>query len=161
MFDRLPRRQAEAYELAQRAALLPGQVEATVFAKAAALLSEAAGPSEAGARVRDFAAYRAALHFNRLVWTLLQSDLARPDNGLPAALTAKLLSLSLYVDKQTVVALARPSTARLAPLIEIDRCLAQGLLGLAERGAAAEQEEDRAAPPVGASAAPTELVLSA
>ena len=159
MIDWRPRRQAEAYRLAQRAALLPGQVEATVFAKAAALLDEAAGPSEA--RVRDFAAYRAALHFNRLVRTLLQSDLARPDNGLPAALTAKLLSLSLYVDKQTVVALARPSAARLAPLIEIDRCLAQGLLGLAERGAAAEQEEGRAAPPVGASAAPTELVLSA
>lgn len=161
MIDRMPRRQAEAYDLAQRSALLPGQLEATVFAKAAALLSEAAGPSEAGARVRDFAAYRAALHFNRLVWTLLQSELARPDNGLPAALKAKLLSLSLYVDKQTVVALARPSAARLAPLIEIDRCLAQGLLGPAERGPAPAGEAGRAVPPPSVPAAPTGLVLLA
>jgi flagellar protein FlaF len=156
MTDQMPPQQTEAYGRVQRAALLPRQVEATAFAKAAALLDEA------GARVRDFAAYRAALRFNRLVWTLVQADLVRPDNGLSEPLKARLLSLSLYVDKQTVAALAAPAAARLAPLIEIDRCLAQGLLGTAERGAAPEGGEGRAATPAATAAvAPARRVLSA
>ena len=121
MTDQLAKRPAEAYGQAQKAAFLPRQVEATAFAKAAAMLAEA------GARVQDFDAYRAALRFNRLIWTLIQADVARPENGLSDQLKAKLLSLSVFVDKQTVAALAKPSAARLEPLVEIDRCIAQGL----------------------------------
>ena len=140
MYVQTAKRPAKAYGRAQKAAFLPRQVEATAFAKAAALLAEAA------ARVQEFDAYRAALRFNRLIWTLIQADLARPDNGLSDQVKAKLLSLSVFVDKQTVAALAAPSAARLEPLIEIDRNIAQGLLDSAGRRATAERSEGRALP---------------
>ena len=140
MTDQTAQRPAKAYGQAQRAAFLPRQVEATAFAKAAALLAEAA------TRVQEFGAYRAALRFNRLIWTLIQADLARPDNGLSDQVKAKLLSLSVFVDKQTVAALAAPSAARLESLIEIDRNIAQGLLDSAGRRATAERGEVRALP---------------
>ncbi len=132
MADQMTKNQAEAYGRAQKTAFRPSQIEAMAFAKAAALLGEA------GARVQDFGAYRAALRFNRLVWTLIQADLARPDSGLSNQVKAKLLSLSVFVDKQTIDALAAPSAGLLEPLIEIDRHIAQGLLEPAARLAAAE-----------------------
>jgi flagellar protein FlaF len=153
MVDQMPKRYAEAYGRAQKAALLPRQVEAMALAKAAALLGEAGKP------ILDFDAYRAALRFNRLVWTLVQADLARPDNGLSDEVKARMLSLSLYVDRQTVAALAAPAAAQLAPLIEINRCIAEGLLGPAERRAAAEGGEGRAT--AHAPDAPATKVLSA
>ena len=123
----MPKHPADAYGRAQRSALGPVEVEAMAFAKAVALLGAARG------RVADFAAYRAALRFNRLLWTLVQADLTRAGNQLPADVKARLLSLSLFVDQQTVTALAAPGAARLDPLIEINRCVAGGLLGHAGR----------------------------
>jgi len=140
MTDRTAERLAEAYGRAQKMAFQPCQVEASAFAKAATLLGEAVG------RLEDFDAYRAALRFNRLVWTLIQADLARPDHGLSDEVKARFLSLSIYVDKQTVAALAAPSAARLEPLIEIDRSIARGLWEHAGHRTATEGGEGAAAP---------------
>ena len=141
MADQIAKRPAEAYRQAQKAAFLPRQVEATAFAKAAALLTEA------GARVQDFDVYRAALRYNRLIWTVIQADMVRPDNHMSEPLKAKLLSLSVFVDKQTVAALAVPSAARLEPLIEIDRNIAQGLWASSGRHKTTDVGEDRTPPP--------------
>lgn len=110
-----------AYQRIQKLTLPPSQAEATAFSKAASLLAKASGNPV------DYSSYQAALHFNQLLWTLLQADLSTPANALPVEVKKDLLSLSLFVDRQTALALARPEAALLDVLIEINRNLARGL----------------------------------
>ena len=82
----------------------------------------------AQAQPGDRSAYRAALSFNQNLWTLVQADLIEPTCTLPDDLKSDLLSLSLFVDRQTMAAVASPAAAgHLQPLIEIDRDVAAGL----------------------------------
>ena len=75
----------------------------------------------------DYAAYATALTFNQTLWTLFQADLSGDGNALPDNLRDDLLSLSLFVDRQTILALGDPSPKHLDALIEINRNLARGL----------------------------------
>lgn len=90
------------------------------FTKAVALLNQAVAAD-------DPAAYSSALAFNQLLWTIVQADVAGPGNALPGSLRKTLLSLSVFVDRQTVAAIADPSVERLAPLIRINENIAKGL----------------------------------
>ena len=54
-------------------------------------------------------------------------------NGLSGELKSDLLSLSLFVDKQTVKALADPRPEHLDVLIEINRNIALGLRAQAKQ----------------------------
>jgi len=111
----------DVYQRAQKLAASPRAAEAAAFSKAVLLLTRA------GKRPDDYDAYAKALEFNRTLWTVLQADVADAANPLPDDVKSDLLSLSLFVDKQTVKALAQPASENLAPLIEIDRNLARGL----------------------------------
>jgi flagellar protein FlaF len=42
-----------------------------------------------------------ALKYNQLLWSIIQADVAEKDNALPEELKANLMSLSIFVDKQT------------------------------------------------------------
>ena len=108
------------YGQTQNMALPPRHAEAMAFAKAVALLNQASAAD-------DPAAYSSALGFNRLLWTIVQADLARPGNALPEELRKTLLSLSVFVDRQTLAALADPTAERLVPLIRINENMAKGL----------------------------------
>jgi len=110
-----------AYQRTERLSPTPTAAEAGVFTNAAGLLAVARD------NVTDFVSYSAALKFNRLLWTVLQADLASGSNALPDSLKSDLLSLSLFVDKRTVVALAEPKAEHLDALIEIDLNIARGL----------------------------------
>jgi flagellar protein FlaF len=68
-----------------------------------------------------------ALRFNHLLWTIIQADLTEPDNQLPPEIKANVMSLSIFVDKQTTKALRTSSAADLDVLININRNLAAGL----------------------------------
>lgn len=116
----MPGRPLQAYGRTQNMALPPRHAEAMAFAKAVALLN-AAGAAD------DPAAYSSALGFNQLLWTIVQADVAGPANRLPGSLRKILLSLSVFVDRQTVAAFADPSVERLAPLIRINENMAKGL----------------------------------
>ena len=116
----MPGQPLQAYGQAQNMALPPRHAEAMAFAKAVALLNQAGAADEA-------AAYASALEFNQLLWTIVQADVAGPDNALPKDLRKTLLSLSVFVDRQTVAALADPTAERLAPLIRINENMAKGL----------------------------------
>ena len=113
----------EAYGRRSRPGLGPRAAEAHAFAKAARLLEDARHATG------DRAMRAQALRFNRLIWTILQAELSAPGNGLPSMLRADLISLSLYVDRQTATALADSDPRHLVPLIEIARAVAQGQLG--------------------------------
>lgn len=108
------------YGQTQNLALPPRRAEAMAFAKAVALLDQA-GEAD------DPAAYSSALGFNQLLWTIVQADVAGPGNALPEGLRKTLLSLSVFVDRQTLAAFADPSAERLAPLIRINENIAKGL----------------------------------
>jgi flagellar protein FlaF len=111
----------DAYRQAQQLGIDAQDALETAFHNAALELSDA------GRRPDDYGAYAAALERNRLLWTVIQADVADDANELPRNLKDDLLSLSLYVDKQTVQALSRPGASSLEPLIVIDRNLARGL----------------------------------
>ena len=112
----------KAYAQTQKSALPPREVEAMAFTKAALMLDEAKGQTE------DYDAYAAALKFNQLLWTIIQADIVDTANTLPPQLKANILSLSIFVDKQTVKALADTNGDHLDSLIDIDKNLAEGLM---------------------------------
>ncbi len=110
-----------AYQQAQKLAITPSGTESATLSRAAGLLDKAQGA------VDDLPAYSAALSFNQMFWTVLQADLAMDGNGLSGDLKSDLLSLSLFIDKQTLKALADPRPEHLDVLIEINRNIALGL----------------------------------
>ncbi len=74
-----------------------------------------------------FAELAGALHENTRLWTALAADLARPDNALPEALRAQLLSLAIFSVKHGQRVLAREAAAEV--LVEINTAVMGGLRG--------------------------------
>ncbi|MCK5295596.1 MAG: flagellar biosynthesis regulator FlaF [Alphaproteobacteria bacterium] len=113
-----------AYQQTQKdnmANLSPREVEAMAFTKAAVMLSEAQEKNE------DKEAFSQALRFNHLLWTIVQADITEEENQLPPEIKANVLSLSLFVDKQTMKAMRTNEAKDLEVLININRNLAAGL----------------------------------
>lgn len=69
----------------------------------------------------------AALHENRKLWTILASDLAEGDNGLPQALRAQLFYLAEFSLLQSRQALK--DVAALEALVDINTAVMRGLSG--------------------------------
>src|SRR5688572_8696807 len=109
------------YQQQQKRNLTPREVEAMAFTKAALLLEDA---KKHTGNIEEFAK---ALRFNHLLWTIIQADLTEPDNQLPPEIKANVMSLSIFVDKQTTKALRSSVAADLDVLININRNLAAGL----------------------------------
>jgi flagellar protein FlaF len=123
--------QIGAYEQVQKQNLSSREIEARAFTKAAVLLEDAKrDPS-------NFEGMREALHFNQMLWTIIQSDLGDPGNKLEAPIKANVMSLSIFVDKQTLQALSSENVQDLEPLININRNLAAGLREKPAAGASA------------------------
>ena len=112
----------KAYAQTQKSSLSPREVEAMAFTKAALTLDEAKG------KLDDYDAYAAALKFNQLLWTIIQADIVDKENKLPPQIKANILSLSIFVDKQTIKALANVKAEHLEVLININKNLAEGLM---------------------------------
>ena len=110
-----------AYAQQQKRNLSPREVEAMAFTKAAVLLEEAKG------KIGNIEEYSKALRFNHLLWTIIQADLTEPENQLPNEIKANVMSLSIFVDKQTTKAMRSTSATDLDVLININRNLAAGL----------------------------------
>lgn len=68
-----------------------------------------------------------ALHDNRKLWTILASDLADSDNGLPQALRAQLFYLAEFSLLQSRKAL--DDSDALAALVDINTAVMRGLSG--------------------------------
>jgi flagellar protein FlaF len=65
------------------------------------------------------------LYWNQRMWIALQTDLAAEENRLPDSLKAQLISLAYWVDKYTLKVMQK--RAPLAPLIEVNRAIMEGL----------------------------------
>ena len=116
----------QAYAQTQKSSMSPREVEAMAFTKAALMLEEAKKNTD------DYDSYASALKFNQLLWTIIQADIVDKENELPAQLKANILSLSIFVDKQTVKALADTKTRHIDSLININKNLAEGLMAKVE-----------------------------
>ncbi len=117
----MPMNGIDAYRVAQLRAASPQDALASAFSQAALRLMEATR------RPGDYATYAKALEFNRVLWTLIQADVAERAANFAADVRDDILSLSVFVDRHTIGALARPNPKSLEALIVIDRNLARGL----------------------------------
>lgn len=113
--------QIKAYQGSQKMGMSPREAEAMAFTKAALLLEEASKDAS------NLPALSQALRFNHLLWTIIQADITEEANRLPPELKANLLSLSIFVDKQTVKALKSGDPKDIEALININRNIAAGL----------------------------------
>lgn len=114
----------KAYENGARATDSSRDLEATALFKAARLLEACrAAWGEPGHAER----LEHALRYNQRLWTLFQSELARPDHEMVPALRRDLLQISVFVDKRTFEVISSPSPEKLQALIDIDRNIASGL----------------------------------
>jgi flagellar protein FlaF len=127
----MSRDKVAAYQQQQKRNLSPREVEAMAFTKAALMLEDAKK------FVGNIAEYSKALRFNHLLWTIIQADLTDPENQLPPEIKANVMSLSIFVDKQTTKALRSTTPTDLDVLININRNLAAGLRTNPETAAAA------------------------
>ncbi|WP_299442757.1 flagellar biosynthesis regulator FlaF [uncultured Rhodospira sp.] len=91
------------------------------FTKAAVMMEDAKKSPE------DKTSFEQALRFNHLFWTILQADITDANNKLPNPIKANIMSLSIFVDKQTSKALRSGDPADLDIMISINRNLALGL----------------------------------
>ncbi len=98
----------------------PRETEYRLFAQVTLALMEAAkaDPHDVSARID-------ALDWNRRVWTALSEDCADPGNALPHQLRASIISLAIWVGRQTSKVVRREDT--IESLIEINRMIMQGL----------------------------------
>jgi len=95
----------------------------------AAALSQAAYVlDQARQNLEDIEGCEKALTYNQMLWSIIQADVSQDDNQLPDELKANLMSLSIFVDKQTTTCLKNPSEDILDSLIDINLNIAEGLM---------------------------------
>ena len=110
----------QAYQQAAQRAEGPRDTEYRLFAEVTRALIDAAS-----ADTGDLATRVAALDWNRRLWTTLAADCASPENRLPPALRASIISLSLFVGRHTSQVIRERGELDL--LIDVNRSMMQGL----------------------------------
>ena len=110
-----------AYGDATRAMGTPRNVEYQVFSQITGQLNRA---SEKG---KPFGELALALHENLRLWTIIVTDVASAENGLPVSLRAQLADLSKFTRSHTQKVLRQEADA--AILIEINTAVMRGLRG--------------------------------
>jgi flagellar biosynthesis activator protein FlaF len=119
----------QAYQSAAQRAESPRGVEYRLFAEVTRSLMDfdRMDPAEVGKRME-------ALEWNRRMWATLAGDCAAPDNKLPDALRANIISLYLFVERHTPKVWSGEEPV--STLVEVNRAIMQGLMP-PERAAAA------------------------
>ena len=128
-----------AYKKTIRASETPREIERQIFSRITAALAthaesyeEADGP----ARMQILAgSLQPALAENIRLWSLLRRDLSAENNQLPAALRAQLISLALFVERQTTAVLRGEGSVK--SLVGLNSSIIGGLAGLAPETEAA------------------------
>lgn len=106
------------YEAVQNQTEAPRQTEYRLFAL---VTKELIAANQGGAMDRI-----GAVDWNRRLWLTLQMDLAASQNNLPDELKARLISISIWVDKHSRMVLR--GDAEIEPLISVNRTIMEGLL---------------------------------
>jgi len=112
----------DAYQKTQQSVQNRPSLEMEAFLKAVRLLEGAAQTPNNRRRLMG------AVRYIRNLWTLIQSDVSSKSNPLPDHIKADLLSLSLYVDKETHRLSRAPTREGLMGLADIHRNLVRSFL---------------------------------
>jgi len=130
-----------AYQNARSRAEAPRATEARLIGQITGEMMAAQSRGETGAALIH------PLHRNREMWTAFASDCAAPGNGLPDAVRASVISLSLWVERFTSdVVRGRES---MDALIDVNRAIMEGLQGDGPTGHAAGPGGEHYPRPVG------------
>ena len=115
----------QAYQKAAQRSETPRDAEYRLFGQVTRALMEAAevDPSDLKTRME-------ALDWNRRVWSALAADCAGPENALPHALRARIISISIWVNRHTSAVMRQSES--IEPLVEVNKAIMQGLAGRAE-----------------------------
>jgi flagellar protein FlaF len=113
----------QAYQNTQRITEDPRQTEYRLFGQVTGALIEAQRVKATGGPLME------AIDWNRRVWSALANDCRDDRNRLPEEVRAKIISLSLFITKYSKR--VTREGAPMAPLIEINRSIMQGLVGAA------------------------------
>ena len=114
----------QAYQRAAQRAENPREAEYRLFGQVTRALMEAQSTED-----HDLKGRIDALDWNRRMWSALAVDCSDPGNALAPQLRAQIISLSLYVGRQTSEAVRRRE--EIEPLIDLNRIMMQGLSGQA------------------------------
>ena len=109
----------DAYDAPVKAAETPRETDAAVLLKAAMILQAVKAEPEG----EDF--YR-ALNFNQKIWSAIQAEMT-DENPLPDEVKGHLISLSIFIDKQSFKAMAERDPKLLDSIINVNRQIAMGL----------------------------------
>ncbi len=123
-----------AYKNVIRQSESPRQIERRVFAKITADLEQYAEAYDDAEtyldRIRILSSgLRQALQENLKLWSALKFDLSADTNALPPQLRAGLLSIAIWVERQTVSVTG--GEEGVLDLIEVNRSILDGLSGVA------------------------------
>lgn len=116
----------ETYAQTAKITKSPRELESSLLLKAAAQLQTLKDTWETAP---DRAALDAALYYNRRLWTVFVSSVARPENPLPLEIKNNIASLAAFIFYQTLMTQKAPAPEKLNPLITINREIAAGLNG--------------------------------
>jgi flagellar protein FlaF len=97
----------------------PAEIDAMVLQEAADRLQKAQQSP-----LSDY--FEETLRYNQLIWTVIQTEMTE-ENPLSVVIKANLISLSIFVDKQTPKAIGRRDPELLDALIDINRNISLGL----------------------------------
>ena len=114
----------QAYESVEKATLPGRELEAMILTRAARKLIQCQDNWNDQDRSEKL---DEALKYNQRVWSIFQTELASPDNPLPANLKRDLLQLSGFVDKRIFETMAHPEPDKLSIIISINQNIAAGL----------------------------------
>lgn len=106
-----------AYRRRKEAAETPRELECRAFSTVIGKLID--GKKNGGRALID------ACYLNSQLWTTLMVDLSLADNALPADLKARLISISIWVQRYTPEAMR--GTVSPDPLIAVNRNMLEGL----------------------------------
>jgi len=111
----------QAGYVSQPAATDPRSTEAWALSEASRRLVVASKTEDGGKSLRD------ALILNQRLWTIFQSAMTEADCPLPREIRDNVLALSIMMDRQILQRLGDLDGSKLQPILDINRCVAEGL----------------------------------
>jgi flagellar biosynthesis activator protein FlaF len=118
----------KAYQMVDKNTMSGRETEARVLTQAALKLIDCQKnwhTPDRNARLDE------ALRYNQRIWSILQVEIAKPDNPLPGSLKRNLLLLSRFIDQRIFDTMAFPAPEKLDIVIRINQNIAAGLRGSA------------------------------
>ncbi len=109
----------QAYQRAATQGDSPRELEYRAFGQVTAALARAKVEGHSLGMLAE------VLDSNRRLWNILSADCAVPENQLPLALRAQIISLALWVARYSSAVLREG--ADLEPLIDVNRTMMEGL----------------------------------